>query len=154
MEWYWILIILMGSLTLLLCLGLPVAFSLGFLSMLAALIFWPGTTGLYGVALAGYGHMSSFTLVCVPLFILMAQIVMHCEMGKDTYDVADRFLRGMPGGLGMTSTVFGAIFGTLISFGVYLKFFPIHNVIDMSPAYTCEIFTVKLVWTYFFYQIA
>jgi len=113
MEWYWILIILMGSLTLLLCLGLPVAFSLGFLSMLAALVFWPGTTGLYGVALAGYGHMSSFTLVCVPLFILMAQIVMHCEMGKDTYDVADRFLRGLPGGLGITSTVFGAIFGAV-----------------------------------------
>ena len=43
----------------------------------------------------------------------MAQIVMHCEMGKDTYDVADRFLRGMPGGLGMTSTVFGAIFGAV-----------------------------------------
>ena len=113
MEWYVILLILMGSLTLLLCLGLPVAFSLGFLSMIAALFFWPGTTGLYGVALAGYGHMSSFTLVCVPLFIFMAQIVMHCEMGKDTYDVADRFLRGMPGGLGITSTVFGAIFGAV-----------------------------------------
>jgi C4-dicarboxylate transporter, DctM subunit len=113
MERYVILLILMGSLTLLLCLGLPVAFSLGFLSMLAALVFWPGTTGLYGVALAGYGHMSSYTLVCVPLFILMAQIVMHCEMGKDTYDVADRFLRGLPGGLGITSTVFGAIFGAV-----------------------------------------
>ncbi|MFH1079808.1 MAG: TRAP transporter large permease [Pseudomonadota bacterium] len=113
MEWYVILFILMGSLTLLLCLGLPVAFSLGFLSMLGALIFWPGTTGLYGVALAGYGHMSNFTLVCVPLFILMAQIVMHSEMGRDTYEVADRFLRNWPGGLGMTSTLFGAIFGAV-----------------------------------------
>jgi len=113
MEWYVVLFILVGSLTLLLFLGLPVAFSLGFLSMVSALVFWPGTEGLYGVALAGYGHMSNYTLVCVPLFILMAQIVMHSRMGTDTYDVADRFLRNLPGGLGMTSTVFGAIFGAV-----------------------------------------
>lgn len=113
MEWYLILFILVGALTLLLFLGLPVAFSLGFLSMVSALIFWPGTEGLYGVALAGYGHMSNYTLVCVPLFILMAEIVMYSHMGTDTYDVADRFLRNLPGGLGMTSTVFGAIFGAV-----------------------------------------
>ncbi len=113
MEWYMILFILVGSLTLLLFLGLPVAFSLGFLSMAGALVFWPGTEGFYGVTLAGYVHMSNYTLVCVPLFILMAEIVMYSEMGTDTYDVADRFLRNLPGGLGMTSTVFGAIFGAV-----------------------------------------
>lgn len=113
MEWYTILLLLVGSLCVLLFMGLPVAFSLGFLSTISALIFWPGTEGLYGVALAGYGHMSSYTLVCVPLFILMAQVVMHSRMGTDTYDVADRFLRNLPGGLGMTSTVFGAIFGAV-----------------------------------------
>ena len=113
MEWYMILLILVGSLCVLLFMGLPVAFSLGFLSTVSALIFWPGKEGLYGVALAGYGHMSSYTLVCVPLFILMAQVVMHSRMGTDTYDVADRFLRNLPGGLGMTSTVFGAIFGAV-----------------------------------------
>lgn len=113
MEWYIVLLILVISLSLFLLIGLPVAFSLGFLSFLSALVFWPGTTGLYGVALAGYGHMGNYTLVCVPLFILMAQLVMHSRMGTDTYEVADRFLRQLPGGLGMTSTVFGAIFGAV-----------------------------------------
>jgi C4-dicarboxylate transporter DctM subunit len=113
MEWYWTLIILVGSLCVLLFMGLPVAFSLGFLSMISALVFWPGTEGLYGVALAGYGHMGNYTLVCVPLFILMAQVVMHSRMGADTYDVADRFLRNLPGGLGITSAVFGAVFGAV-----------------------------------------
>jgi tripartite ATP-independent transporter DctM subunit len=113
MEWYWILLVLVGSLCVLLFMGLPVAFSLGFLSMIAALVFWPGTEGLYGVALAGYGHMGNYTLVCVPLFILMAQVVMHSRMGADTYEVADRFLRNLPGGLGITSAVFGAIFGAV-----------------------------------------
>ena len=113
MEWYIVLSILVISLTLFLFIGLPVAFSLGFLSMISALVFWPGTTGLYGVALAGYGHMGNYTLVCVPLFILMAQLVMHSRMGTDSYEVADRFLRQLPGGLGMTSAVFGAIFGAV-----------------------------------------
>lgn len=113
MEWYIVLGILTISLTLFLFIGLPVAFSLGFLSMISALVFWPGTTGLYGVALAGYGHMGNYTLVCVPLFIFMAQLVMHSRMGTDSYEVADRFLRQLPGGLGMTSAVFGAIFGAV-----------------------------------------
>lgn len=113
MDWYIVLILLSTSLMLFLFIGVPVAFSLGLLSVIAALIFWPGTTGLYGVALAGYGHMGNYTLVCVPLFILMAQIVMSSRMGTDSYEVADRFLRGMPGGLGMTSTVFGAMFGAV-----------------------------------------
>jgi len=113
MEWYIVLLILVVSLSLFLLIGLPVAFSLGFLSFISALVFWPGTTGLYGVALAGYGHMGNYTLVCVPLFILMAQLVMHSQMGTDTYEVADRFLRQLPGGLGMTSAVFGAIFGAV-----------------------------------------
>lgn len=113
MEWYIVLSILVASLSLFLFLGLPVAFSLGFLSIISALVFWPGTTGLYGVALAGYGHMGNYTLVCVPLFILMAQLVMHSRMGTDSYEVADRFLRRLPGGLGMTSAVFGAIFGAV-----------------------------------------
>ncbi len=113
MEWYIILFLLVTSLMLFLFIGVPVAFSLGFLSIIAALIFWPGTSGLYGVALAGYGHMGNYTLVCVPLFILMAQLVMHSRMGTDSYEVADRFLRRLPGGLGMTSTVFGAIFGAV-----------------------------------------
>ncbi|CCK79716.1 TRAP transporter large permease [Desulfobacula toluolica] len=113
MEWYIVLSILVVSLSFFLFLGLPVAFSLGFLSIICALVFWPGTTGLYGVALAGYGHMGNYTLVCVPLFILMAQLVMHSRMGTDSYEVADRFLRRLPGGLGMTSAVFGAIFGAV-----------------------------------------
>ncbi len=113
MEGYVVLLILIASLCLLLFTGLPVAFSLGFLSIAAAYFLWPNLSGIYGVALAGYAHMSNYTLVCVPLFIFMAELVMLGKMGTDTYEVADRFLRNLPGGLGMTSVVFGAIFGAV-----------------------------------------
>ncbi len=113
MEWYIVLSILVISLTLLLLLGLPVAFSLGFLSVICSFIFWPNMSGAYGVALAGYAHMNNFTLVCIPLFILMAELVMATRMGTETYDVADRFFHRLPGGIGMASTVFGAIFGAI-----------------------------------------
>ncbi len=113
MEWYIVLSILIISLTLLLLLGLPVAFSLGFLSIICSFIFWPGMTGAYGVALAGYGHMNNFTLVCIPLFILMAELVMYTKMGTETYDAADKFFHNLPGGIGMASTVFGAVFAAI-----------------------------------------
>jgi len=113
MEWYIVLSILIISLTLLLLLGLPVAFSLGFLSIICSFIFWPNGTGAYGVALAGYGHMNNFTLVCIPLFILMAELVMYTRMGTETYDAADKFFHNLPGGIGMASTVFGAVFAAI-----------------------------------------
>ncbi len=113
MEWYVTLLILISSLTLLLFMGLPVAFSLGLLSVVAAAFLWHGLSGIYGVVLSGYAHMSNFTLVCVPLFIFMAEIVMLSRMGTDTYEVANRFLRTLPGGLGITSVVFGTIFGAV-----------------------------------------
>ncbi len=113
MEWYIVLSILIISLTLLLLLGLPVAFSLGFLSIICSFIFWPNATGAYGVALAGYGHMNNFTLVCIPLFILMAELVMYTRMGTETYDAADKFFHDLPGGIGMASTVFGAVFAAI-----------------------------------------
>ncbi len=113
MEWYIVLSILIISLTLLLLLGLPVAFSLGFLSIICSFIFWPNMSGAYGVALAGYGHMNNFTLVCIPLFILMAELVMYTRMGTETYDAADKFFHNLPGGIGMASTVFGAVFAAI-----------------------------------------
>ncbi len=55
--------------------------------------------------------MTDFLLVCVPLFILMAEVIFRSGMGKDTYEVVHKFLGGLPGGLGMAAIVFGMIFG-------------------------------------------
>ncbi len=113
MGWELVLGILFVSLLLLLFIGLPVAFSLGFLSVVAALLLWPSFSGVIGVVLSGFGNLDNFTLVCVPLFIFMAEIIMLSKLGTDTYEAANKFLKRLHGGLGIASVVFGTIFGAV-----------------------------------------
>jgi len=113
MGWELVLGILFVSLLLLLFIGLPVAFSLGFLSVVAALLLWPSFSGVVGVVLSGFGNLDNFTLVCVPLFIFMAEIIMLSKLGTDTYEAANKFLKRLHGGLGIASVVFGTIFGAV-----------------------------------------
>lgn len=115
MPWWGLLIILFSALLVLLFLGLPIAFSLGFVSIVMALIiWWPDPfSGFYGIALSGFNEMTNYLLVCVPLFILLAELMFRSGAGEDTYEVIHRFLSGLPGGLGMAAVVFGMVFGAV-----------------------------------------
>ena len=115
MPWWGLLAILFSALLVLLLLGLPIAFSLGFVSIVMALvIWWPNPfSGFYGIALAGFNEMTNYLLVCVPLFILLAELMFRSGVGGDTYESIHRFLGGLPGGLGMAAVVFGMVFGAV-----------------------------------------
>ncbi len=112
-SWWLILLLLFGSVLILLFLGLPIAFSLGFVSIVAACcLWWPHPfKGFYGIALSGFEEMTNYLLICVPLFILMAEVIFRSGMGGDTYEVIHDFLSRLPGGLAMAAVVFGMIFG-------------------------------------------
>ncbi len=113
MPWWLILLLLFGSVLILLFLGLPIAFSLGFVSIVAAcILWWPHPfRGFYGISLSGFEEMTNYLLICVPLFILMAEVIFRSGMGGDTYEVIHNFLAGFPGGLGMAAVIFGMVFG-------------------------------------------
>ncbi len=113
MPWWLLLTLLFGILFVLLMIGLPIAFSLGFVSVvMACILWWPDPfKGFYGIALSGYNEMTNYLLICVPLFILMAEIIFRSGMGEDTYEVVHKFMSNLPGGLGMAAIIFGMIFG-------------------------------------------
>ncbi len=113
MPWWGLLALLFGALLFLLMIGLPIAFSLGFVSVImACILWWPHPfRGFYGIALSGFNEMTNFLLVCIPLFILMAEVIFRSGAGGDTYEVVHKFMASMPGGLGMAAIVFGMIFG-------------------------------------------
>jgi len=115
MHWWGLLAALIVGLLILLAIGLPIAFSLGFLSIIAAVIlWWPNPlAGFYGIALAGFNEMVNYLLICVPMFILLAEIVSRSGAGEDTYEAIHKFLGGLPGGLGMAAIVFGMVFGAV-----------------------------------------
>ena len=68
MEWYWILLLAGLALLFLMMLGVPIAFSLGFVALAMGLtLVGPRILFLFGTL--AYGKVTSFALVAVPLFI-------------------------------------------------------------------------------------
>ncbi|MCD6298283.1 MAG: TRAP transporter large permease subunit, partial [Deltaproteobacteria bacterium] len=74
METSLLLIIVIGSLLLLLSMGVPIAFSLGSLATLFILFSW-GSTGLFTLFQTAYDKSGDFILLAIPMFILMANVL-------------------------------------------------------------------------------
>ncbi|HKJ94683.1 MAG TPA: TRAP transporter large permease [Gammaproteobacteria bacterium] len=104
--------LVIGGLFLLLLLGTPVAFALGGVSVTAILL----TEGIPGLNYFGetfYSRMSDFSLVAVPMFIVMGAAVASTPTGRDLYRVLDRSLRRVPGGLAISNIGACGIFAAL-----------------------------------------
>lgn len=83
--------------------GVPVVFSFGLATIGMALVTWPGTVGLNLLALNSYTVVTSETLIALPLFVLMAEIIMVSGIGKRVFDAVQRLFWRVPGGLAATS---------------------------------------------------
>ncbi len=118
LEWYSAAMIFFGLLFGLLMIGIPVAFGLLFTAMVGLVILGGGPKFLFDVPGYFFYHLNSFTLVCFPLFILMAMYVEKAGFGGDLFRTMRLLLRRVPGSLntvGVAScAVFAAISGTSV----------------------------------------
>jgi len=98
--------------------GMPIAIGLGIAGAVGVFLL-QGIKGLALLPVSVYGHLNSFTLVAIPLFIFTAQVVLITELGSDLYTAAERWLSRLRGGLGVatvgTVTVFSAVSGSIIA---------------------------------------
>lgn len=94
----WIALAILAVLLVFLLLGTPVAFSLG-LTAAAFLIFFEGVGAVEMLAEQLYGSMDKFTLVAIPMFILMGAAIASSRAGADVYEALHRWLYKVPGGL-------------------------------------------------------
>lgn len=92
--------------------GMPVAFSLGVVG-LASLFALDGAGAFYGVAMIVYESLHSFTLTAIPLFILMANILIHSRISEDLYRLIHSLVGHWPGGLGIATVLFCAGFSAI-----------------------------------------
>lgn len=95
-----------------LAIGVPVAFALGATSIIGLLAF-DGIDGFTAVADIAWQTTSEFLLVAIPLFVLMSELIGKSGVGRDLFRGVDRWLRGLPGGIAMSSVVASAIFGAV-----------------------------------------
>ena len=92
--------------------GAPVAFGLGMLSIIFIAIF-QGFGALHVVAETFFSGLNDFTLVSIPMFVMMGAAIGSSPAGKDLYEALDRWLYRLPGGLVLANLGACAIFAAL-----------------------------------------
>jgi len=111
--------ILITSLVFLLVLGMPIAFALAMTAAIGLYTWQGGAHALFQIPWQGFNIGREFVLVAVPLFIYMAQILSNGGIGRDLFDIASKWLRHFPGGLGIATigatAIFSAISGAAVA---------------------------------------
>lgn len=113
MEWWLILFVVFSSLIVLLGTRLPIAFCFLTFNVVAAYFLWGGKIGLYGMVLSIFSSVTVFSLLPVPLFILMGEVLFHSGIAFKAIDVLDKWMGRLPGRLALLAVASGAILSTL-----------------------------------------
>ncbi|MDG1890240.1 MAG: TRAP transporter large permease [Verrucomicrobiota bacterium] len=111
------MILLLISLTVLLLLGIPIAYALGMASAVYFLLVQPELLPVLPQRL--FAGMQSYALIALPLFIFMGQVMNHSGITRRLLDLCLLLVGRLPGGLGMvnvsSSMLFGGISGSSTS---------------------------------------
>ncbi|MDN3517717.1 TRAP transporter large permease subunit [Aquisalimonas lutea] len=101
-----------GSLLVFLFMGVPLAFVLGGVSVVFLYFDW-GPDAFYMVGSRMWSTMNSFTLIAIPLFILMAMILERSGVARDLYRMMHLWWGGVRGGLAIGTVGICAIFAAM-----------------------------------------
>jgi C4-dicarboxylate transporter DctM subunit len=93
--------------------GIPVGFSLataGVVGMLLTLGFEKAFITLPNVM---YGSLNNFTMIALPLYILMGNIMIKGRLSDEIFDVLNEFIGSLSGGLAIVTVLFCTIFAAI-----------------------------------------
>ena len=113
MEWWLVISLLFGGMVFLLLTNLPIAFAFLVVNMVAAYFFLGGLPGLVGVTTGTFTSITTFTLLPVPFFILMGELIFHSGLGLNAVNVLDKWLGNLRGRLSLLAIIMGVIIGAL-----------------------------------------
>jgi tripartite ATP-independent transporter DctM subunit len=113
MDWVSLFVIILLSLIALFFLGVPVAFSFLFVNILFAYLFWGGNVGLTQLILSISRSITSFSLLPVPLFLLMGEVMFLFGIAHQMMETLEKWMGRVPGRLSLLAVIGGVIFATL-----------------------------------------
>jgi len=113
MMWYESLALLLGTIMVLMAVGMPVAIAFLAACILGAMVFMGGARGVTQLLNNGLGSLTSYALVPIPLFLLMGEIFFHTGLGNRMFTTIDRLLGRLPGRLSYVTVLGGTGFATL-----------------------------------------
>ena len=110
MVWWQLLLIILGSLCLLMFTRYPVAFV--FMTLNCCLFFFllKGATGLSMFASTLYDSIATFTLLPVPMFLLMGELLFRSGVAQRAINGLDKMLGRIPGRMSVLTCIAGIIF--------------------------------------------
>jgi len=94
-------------------LGVPVAFAFLAANLVGAFLLMGGFEGLLQLVDNSTSLITSFTLVAIPMFVLMGALLFHSGLAARVFDTLDTLLGRIPGRLSYLTVAGGATFSTL-----------------------------------------
>jgi tripartite ATP-independent transporter DctM subunit len=113
MTWQIAAWILLGGSTVLLFLGLPVAFTFLVINLVGAMLWLGGEPGLVQLARNSVQSVTSFSLTPIPLFVLMGEVLFHTGLAVKVIDGIERMISQVPGRLAVVAVVAGTVFSAI-----------------------------------------
>src|SRR5438034_6493297 len=105
MSWGAAAWLMLGGSTVLLFIGLPVAFSFLVINLVGAVLFLGGEAGLTQMVRNAVLSVASFSLTPIPLFVLMGEVLFHTGLAVKVIDGVERLVRQVPGRLAVVAVV-------------------------------------------------
>ncbi|WP_353194767.1 TRAP transporter large permease [Pusillimonas noertemannii] len=113
MDWYIAGLILVGVILFLMGMRMPVAFAFLAANMVGALVFIGGDVAMMQLVANATTSVTTFTLVPVPLFLLMGELFFHTGIALRVFDAIDKILGRIPGRLSYLTVGGGTLFAAL-----------------------------------------
>jgi TRAP-type mannitol/chloroaromatic compound transport system permease large subunit len=105
-------LLMLAGISLLLAIGVPLAFTTGAVAMVAALLAF-GPNSLTLIASRTYSLVSEFVLVAVPMFILMASILERSGVARDLFKAMHLLAGGLRGGLALQTMAVAVVMAAM-----------------------------------------
>jgi tripartite ATP-independent transporter DctM subunit len=97
----------------LMALGVPVAFAFLGANLIGAFVLMGGFDGLLQLVDNSTSLITSFTLVAIPMFVLMGALLFHSGLALKVFDTLDTLLGRIPARLSYLTVAGGVTFSTL-----------------------------------------
>ncbi|MEM3484393.1 MAG: TRAP transporter large permease subunit [Candidatus Bathyarchaeia archaeon] len=106
--------------------GVPIAFTMGLVALMGFQAVFGGGPILYNIPIVGFSFVTDFVMIAIPLFILVSSVLQVGGVGSRLFEMAEKFVGHLPGGLAIATffscAVFAAISGsstaTVLAIGI------------------------------------
>jgi tripartite ATP-independent transporter DctM subunit len=113
MVWYMALGLLIGTIVVLMTLGLPIAFAFFLTNIIGAAIFLGGGAGIMTFIEGSMSAIANFSLAPIPFFLLIGEILLRTGIAFRAVDAIDRAIPRLPGRLSVVAVTGGTVFSAL-----------------------------------------